>query len=294
MATGLREWFGVDLAGRDPLPTTTDCPFVGGVCTKMYRDGTPSGACSFQTQDFPFVPICPKRMYERDYFILQDTSALAFGAALPLFLSSTLPPQGSRPLEYVLALGKGSYGEIPLPRRKGSRSKGKYYVDWILCHVKDRRVVEFAAAEVQTIDTTGSYADVIEALRRGTRVQSTGRRSGLNWENVNKRILPQLIYKGRLFHREARNRKGMFFLCPDPVLGSILERLGPSLPTGFALQPGAITLVGYKERGDLTLERARAITTTVGDLGLAFTSPHDLPASGAYGDAIDTQLRQVL
>lgn len=233
-------------------------------------------------------------MYEREYFILNDTASLAFGSSLPLYLSTTLPSRSLRPTEFVLALGKGSYGEIPLPRRAGSKSSGNYYVDWILCHVQNSRAISFAAAEVQTVDTTGSYRDVVNELRAGNRVQRSGRVFGLNWENVNKRILPQLIYKGHLFHREARNSKGMFFLCPDPVLGRVIDRLGPSLGTGFALQPGAITLVGYTGRGDLTLERARVITTTVNELALAFTSPRDLPTPGAYGDAIDEQLRRVL
>lgn len=295
MSTALREWFGIDLSGSEPLPVTTECPFVGGECTKKYSDGTANGACSLQTAKFPFIPICPNRMYERDYFILQDAAEFVFGLPLPLYTKDSLPLRAQRPSTYALALGKGSYGEIPLPRRKGSRTAGNYYVDWILCHIENDNVVEFTAAEVQTIDTTGSYRDVVSALRGGTRVQRTGRGFGLNWENVNKRILPQLVYKGHLFHREERNRKGMLFLCPDAVLKRLLDRLGPSLNTGFAPQPGSITLMGYKgDSKNLNLVRATTVTTTVHDLGLALTSPRDLPEPGAYAAAIDAQLRQVL
>ena len=43
--------------------------------------------------------------------------------------------------------------------------------------------------------------------------------AGMNWENVNKRILPQLIYKGHVLRREELCRKGLFFVCPKHVNG---------------------------------------------------------------------------
>ena len=57
------------------------------------------------------------------------------------------------------------------------------------------KLLSFVAIEVQSIDTTGNYqAERLAYLEKG----SFGGKStaGLNWENVNKRILPQIIYKG--------------------------------------------------------------------------------------------------
>ena len=47
-----------------------------------------------------------------------------------------------------------------------------------------------------------------------------------NWENVNKRIIPQLIYKGQVLQREEGCKKGLFFVCPTPVYHNITARLG--------------------------------------------------------------------
>ncbi len=41
-------------------------------------------------------------------------------------------------------------------------------------------------------------------------------KAGVNWENVSKRILPQLIYKGYVLRRERLCSKGLFFVCPKP------------------------------------------------------------------------------
>ena len=51
----------------------------------------------------------------------------------------------------------------------------------------------------------------------------------MNWENVNKRILPQIIYKGHVLRLEERCTKGLYFVCPKQVYSRIRERLGGNL-----------------------------------------------------------------
>ena len=68
--------------------------------------------------------------------------------------------------------------------------------------------------------------------------------AGLNWENVNKRILPQIIYKGHVLRREPLCQKGLFFICPTPVYNKIAERLGGNL-TEIHQQAGSVTIMRY-------------------------------------------------
>lgn len=107
------------------------------------------------------------------------------------------------------------------------------------------QLVEISAIEVQTIDTTGNYHDSRQALLADrSMVKST---VGLNWENVSKRILPQIIYKGQVLQREELCRSGLFFVCPKPVFDRVLARLGgredlPEFPPG---QPGTVHFFCY-------------------------------------------------
>lgn len=95
----------------------------------------------------------------------------------------------------VAVFGKGWGGELRLPQRQGM---GAYFVDWVLARLDDNaRLAEFTAIEVQTIDTTGNYNAARQALlTNGAEVDCP---VGLNWENVNKRILPQLMTRHRAF-----------------------------------------------------------------------------------------------
>jgi Restriction endonuclease NotI len=64
-------------------------------------------------------------------------------------------------------------------------------------------LLEFVPVEVQSMDTTGSYQP--EWYRLFGRTLPEGRfkkGSNINWENVNKRIIPQLMSKGNVFRRE--------------------------------------------------------------------------------------------
>src|SRR5262249_42550842 len=122
----------------------------------------------------------------------------------------------------VAVFGRYWGGELPLPRPPTGKKKGSaYYVDWVLSKLDSKgELVEFTAVEVQTIDTTGIYLAQAQTLMSGRPYTDKKGRApgfsdaGLNWENVNKRILPQLIYKGQVLRRESRCTKGLFFVCP--------------------------------------------------------------------------------
>lgn len=222
------------------------CPVLGTVCTKLLgRDGEVSGACAIRqvTAGSPDIICCPIRLYADEYKLLHIISERAFGVKLPLFAGRSAVDAAKRVGGAIAVFGHGWGGELPLPQRSGS---GSYSVDWVLARLDAAgQLVEISAIEVQTIDTTGNYRDSRTALlaNRGM-VKST---VGMNWENVAKRILPQIIYKGQVLQRESLCRSGLFFVCPQPVFDRVIARLGgkgnlPRFPSG---QPGTVHFFSY-------------------------------------------------
>jgi len=264
------------------------CPYISSTCTKHFSDRSLSGACSAQLKSIAEpVVICPNRLYADNYAILQDVTTLAFGPGLTIVHPEEFRHQ-SQGTGAVVAFGKGFGKEL----RKGGR--GAYFVDWILARVGPKKeLAEFVAVEVQTIDTTGTYRPEVQQLRLGER--NTGvSKAGLNWENVNKRILPQIIYKGHVLRRESMCRRGLFFVCPTEVYGRVSERLGGNLLQYSNLQPGSVTFMWYGVRpfksGIRSLYRAGEFRTTVDQVALGFTAPSNLPPAGVYEDAIRKEL----
>lgn len=144
------------------------------------------------------------------------------------------------------------------------------------------------------MDTTGSYEAEVRAYL-GDQPWTKGSTAGINWENVSKRILPQIIFKGHVLRNEPLCIKGMYFICPAPVHERIMTRLGNDLRT-YHPQSGAVTFRWYNlaalskpgERRGLVF--TGQMTTTVDQVALAFTSPKNLPAAGVYEAAIRAEL----
>ena len=170
-------------------------------------------------------------------------------------------------------------------------------MDWVLARLDgDGELVEFTAIEVQTIDTTGNYRGAREALLNGRQIKADT--VGLNWENVSKRIIPQLIYKGQVLQREDLCKTGLFFVCPKSVYDRVLNRLGGKdrIPT-FPTQPASIHFVAYDylpdaEQTDGVITPLGVIEehcTTVYKVQEAFSSMN-LPEGNVYRDAIRKSL----
>jgi hypothetical protein len=261
-----------------------------GRCIKQFNDRTVSGVCTVRQANERPVICCPVRLYADRYRILQEIAVSAFGEGVRL-----IPAQQSGAAAHdgknVVVFGKRWGKELRLPNRGG----GGYFVDWILALIgTDGRLAEFVAVEVQAIDTTGSYRVEQEAYMRGEQFEAYIK-SGRNWENVNKRILPQIIYKGHVLRRERLCRRGMFFVCPTPVYEHIRQRLGGNL-LEYGLQPGTLTFRWYDIGSAATNGNIRELrtegefTTTIDQVALAFTSPSNLPPAGVYQEAIEAEL----
>lgn len=271
------------------------CPFLGSQCTKILsRDRSISGVCAVRqkTLGSPNVICCPIRIYADDYKMLYLIAAQAFGCKLNLYAGRAAVEKAKKENGAIAVFGHGWGGELRLPQRAGT---GSYFVDWVLARLDgEGKLIEFTAIEVQTIDTTGNYRDARAALLDSRKIISDT--VGLNWENVSKRIIPQLIYKGQVLQREDLCRTGLFFVCPKPVYDRVLTRLGgkeriPRFPT----QPASIHFIAYDyldtaKAGEIVpLGVLEEHCTTVYKVQEAFSSMN-LPAGNVYRDAIRKSL----
>lgn len=295
MAATIFEFFGyraddVSDAAKHAADTET-CPISGVTCQKSFNDGVVSGVCSIKPITSQPVICCPIRLYADGHRILSDISERAFGQNLRLVAGRNAVNYAIDHQEECIAVfGKGWGGELRLPQKS---KKGGYFIDWVLAKLSNQgELIEFVAVEVQTIDTTGTYRPGHEALKANRSIEKTT--AGLNWENVAKRILPQLIYKGQILQREELCRSGLFFVCPAPVFERIMERLGGQDGlVRYALQPASITFTVYdydmsEEPVDESLIPLKNVfnhSTTVYKVQEAFNNV-TLPVENVYRDAI--------
>lgn len=304
MASNITELFGYSPRDKSAAAVAArrdqQCPFLGQTCLKTLNDKTISGVCSIKLKSTGPVICCPIRLYAGDYQILKDVASQAFGNGIDLVIGGGFAEYRDRNpgKTCIIVFGKRWGKELRLPNRakkKGGKKTGAYFVDWILAHVDaSGKLLSFVAAEVQSIDTTGNYRAERKAYIKGKDFTGTST-AGLNWENVHKRILPQIIYKGHVLRREPLCQKGLFFICPKPVYEKITERLGGTLDE-IHQQAGALTIMWYDlgpevESGQIRqLERCGQSTTTIEQIALAFTAPKDLPPARVYEEAIISEL----
>ena len=269
------------------------CPFLHGTCTKRLSDGEISGACAVKqvTSQEPVI-CCPNRLYADDYRILSLVAERTFGRELRLYAGRAAVAEAKRAGGAVAVFGHGWGGELRLPQRNGS---GSYFADWVLALLDDQgKLQEFTSIEVQTIDTTGNYRASRSALLEDRSVVPS--KMGLNWENVSKRIIPQLVYKGQILQRESLCKSGLWFVTPVPVYERIVSRLGgeENLTFGYAPQPGALHFLQYDYSATdgahlggipAPLEVRGEEITTVEKVQQAFANVR-LPDPGVYGKAL--------
>ncbi len=306
MATTIEEFHGAypgTQASRDNAAKHW-CPFVDTVCKK----GNSGGTCSLSPAKTEPVIICPNRLYGDGFKVIGEVAQECFGSS-----SEPLSPEevgkrfssGQMTGNEVMVYGQGFAEEIAIasPAPQGKRA-GSFKVDYILVKpsMDDLTPKAIVAIEVQSIDTTGSYrpqADQFYAIPENQPFLAedypTG--AGFNWENVNKRILPQVIYKGHALRRERLATHGLFFILPDAVYQRIQTRLGGNLlsnPQG----PGTVTFKTYDlgsrdEKGHRSLNFVQRFTTTVDQIAYAFVSPQNLPPEGAYENTLRVKAKKL-
>lgn len=299
MAGYIAEFFGYAASDKSHSALTTaarkNCPFLGSFCVKtLARDKIISGVCAIRqkTAGSPNVICCPIRLYADNYKLLRLIARQAFHQDLNLYAGRVAVEKAKEESGAIAVFGKGWGGELRLPQRKGM---GSYFVDWVLARLDGQgELAELTAIEVQTIDTTGSYGNAQKVLAESREMISDT--VGLNWENVSKRIIPQIIYKGQVLQREDLCRSGLFLVCPKPVYQRIIDRLGgiEKLPK-FPSQPASINFIAYdtaeeQKNGEITsLDIVEQHCTTVYKVQEAFSSLN-LPEGNVYKEAISRTL----
>ena len=163
------------VAGFDPASSDFLCPFIGTKCIKRSTSlpSEPYPVCSIRRNvggEPKQVCVCPKRFYSVD--LLTDVVEHCWTGN---------PPANPQLAREVQMTGFGN-------------------VDFVIADVGQGGAIrDFLSVELQAIDITGSVMPAYRALRAGRNLE---RRPtyGLNWANVYKRYITQLIRKGYFHH----------------------------------------------------------------------------------------------
>jgi len=303
MPLTITEVFGYSPDDQSPpvrqIRASQTCPFTARTCIKAFRDsGTVHGTCTVKTPSDEEVICCPKRLYAENYRILSDVAHEAFSSDLETVIPPSKVEETTGASGRVVAFGSGWGKELRVP--KAGDQKGSYSADWILALIsKTNDLVEFVALEVQSMDTTGDYQPEWckqMGVLYNPKATAKKKSSNINWENVNKRIIPQLLTKGNVFQREKLCKKGMFFVTPTPVYKRVIGRLGAQL-SEFPLQSSALTFRYYGLKPVFAAATIRELayegqyTTTVENLKEAFNSTLNLPPMNSIAEKIQQALQ---
>ena len=166
--------------GADPKASGYQCPFIHKQCTKRSQqlpETEPYPVCSiWRGVNATLVPatnlvcVCPKRFYAVDF--------------LKEVVENCWPKPG--PANAQIA------SEVQM--------KGFGNVDFVIADVgADGAIGHFLSVELQAIDITGSVFKAYQALSASIDLKKRPR-YGLNWDNVYKRYITQLIRKGYFHH----------------------------------------------------------------------------------------------
>jgi len=261
------------------------CPFVGRACTKYDHTNTICyGTCSVSNAGQEVV-ICPNRLYANNYESIRHVAEDVFGK-LPLMLFDEYIKNASSLLDCIVALGQNSGKEVKL---------SKMSMDWVLAHINKGKLIEYVGIEVQSIDITGNYRDAWYAARdQKLDVPASGH--GLNWANVHKRLMPQIIRKGLVYSRSSLVKKGLFFIVPEPVYQRFEEIIGADIPQQRDAGRGIVSVFTYDLGNAVShgcvreLVRKRVIRFTLEDFSARFISGPNLPA----GNVLDDKIREIL
>ena len=285
-----------------------NCPFTRQACVKTNHNksivygvcSVSLGANSVASED---VIICPNRLYTNSYSTLKKVADQVWGTDEISFIAggdlSTLKDKmGLATSEWiVVAFGKGSGKEVQI------KTNITMSMDWVLQRYRKQgsswTPEDFVGIEVQSIDTTGNYRDnhaaYIEVRERSyTPTVIPNSEHGLNWANVHKRLIPQIIRKGNIY-RESSRCVGFYFIVPEIVYQRFEDTLGnlskETMPDRQHLSVHTYSLGSEGASGtsrDLNL--IRTIHYTLDDVIAAFSNNQ----SGNAHDELDRALREIL
>lgn len=244
----------VEIFGYAPNDTSAECrslwrlgacPFVQIPCNKHNHDSSVIyGTCSVTTPYGDCV-ICPNRLYANRFETLRAVAQDAFGD-IPFYTYSEYVEHRNEIGPFVVALGMHSGHEINLNRY--------FSMDWVLAKIENQRLVEYTGIEVQSIDSTGNYRDnwyAYKNIRENDVIPKS--EHGMNWANVHKRLIPQIIRKSLIYSRSQLVNSGLYFIVPEIVYQKFEEVVGSDIPLVTEKAPDIITVHTY-ELGQIVAE----------------------------------------
>lgn len=287
----------VEIFGYSPNDTTKvcrslwslgACPFVKIPCTKKNHDlSVIYGTCSVTTPYGDCI-ICPNRFYVNNYKVLRDVAEDAFGKINFYTYSEFVDHRGDEDA-CVVALGMHSGHEISLNRSCS--------MDWVLAKVEKNRLVSYTGIEVQSIDITGNYRDTwysYKNIHKGAIIPKS--EHGMNWANVHKRLIPQIIRKSLIYSRSKYVQNGLYFVVPEIVYKKFEEIIGADIPLIEKSAADIITVHTYQlgkavNEGEIRkIEPVRKIRFSMEEFANRFVSGPNLPSSIELDNAIKNAL----
>jgi len=266
------------------------CPFISAKCVKYNHDQTITyGTCSVSTSGKEII-ICPNRLYAEGRLPIRKVAADAFGEGLPLYDFSQYLEVRGKGGKFVVALGQNSGREIKIGR--------SFSMDWVLALIEDKSLSEYVGIEVQSIDITGNYRDAwhgYKDLRSKPDATIPESEHGLNYANVHKRLIPQLIRKGVVYSKSKYVKRGLYFIIPDIVFSKFEEVVG-TLTNLYVPQNDSITVHTYglgpkvPAGQQRKLKLMRRIRFGLNEFSQKFISGPNLPS----GEALDRVIIKLL
>lgn len=159
--------------GIDPARLGFACPFLKTPCIKRSTllPGQAYPVCSIRMPQAGCVCVCPKRFYAVDF--LREVIDHCW--------PGDSPPKNPQIAREVTMRGFG-------------------HVDFVIADMQpDGNVDHFLSVELQAIDITGSVMKAYAALLKCEDLERKPT-YGLNWDNVYKRFVTQIIRKGYFHH----------------------------------------------------------------------------------------------
>lgn len=223
--------------GCRSLWTLGACPFISHPCSKTNHDKTiVYGTCSVTTP-FGDCIICPNRLYADNFEKLKTVSIDAFGD-IPFYTYQEFIQHREDRTPCVVALGMHSGHEIKLQKSCS--------MDWVLAKIEDSHLVEYTGIEVQSIDITKNYRDNWYAYKNiSPDAVIPSSEHGMNWANVHKRLIPQIIRKSLIYSRSHYVKSGLYFIVPDIVYKKFEDIIGSDIPLVDTKAADVITVYTY-------------------------------------------------
>ncbi|MDR3300207.1 MAG: restriction endonuclease [Candidatus Accumulibacter sp.] len=267
------------------------CPFTNRSCSKSNHDSSVVyGTCSVTTK-FGDCIICPNRFYEHDYATLKTVATDVFGKDIEFLMFNEYIKRRGEKSNFVVALGQNSGKEVKIDQSLS--------MDWVLAKVDNGILSEYVGIEVQSIDITNNYRDCWYAYKNLT--SSTRSipisKHGMNWANVHKRLIPQIIRKGVVYSNSKLVKSGLYFIVPDVVYRKFEDIIGADIPSVNIKGKNTLTIHTYAlsdtipEHGaQRTLIPVRKLLVSLDEFSQRFISGPNLPT----GEELDHAVKRVL